>query len=392
MNSLGASVRMRGLSLIELMIAMLIGTILMLGIFQVFSSSRAAYQLSEGVARAQENGRFALDYLQRDIRMAGHFGCVNDQAMMRQNPATLKTTFSAAIHPSLDFGVSIQGYEADGSEPGEDVSLASGTAGFTPALPAEYAAQMGDAAAGSDVIVLRYLAPEGVPVTGISGTAAQPVFEFDSSRWGVLQSGVGNPGIFGVSDCVGATVFQAQTVAAAAGTIALGTAPNNTVELSQVFTAGQTMLYRAESAAYYVAANANGGSSLYRLRFLYTPNAANPVVQKEELVEGVENMQLLYGQDRELDSAKPPTGYIDRQYTAAQVESTAPAAVADAWRRVGAVQIGLVLSSPERAAAEQAGDAHKLNALGVTFSPPSDSRFRSVYQTTIALRNRLYGN
>jgi len=106
----------------------------------------------------------------------------------------------------------------------------------------------------------------------------------------------------------------------------------------------------------------------------------------------VENMQLLYGQDRELDSAKPPTGYIDRQYTAAQVESTAPAAVADAWRRVGAVQIGLVLSSPERAAAEQAGDAHKLNALGVTFSPPSDSRFRSVYQTTIALRNRLYGN
>src|SRR5690606_38678649 len=115
MNLRPAWARMRGLSLIELMIALVIGTVLMIGIIQVFSSSRAAYQLSEGVARAQENGRFALDYLQRDIRMAGHFGCVNDQAMMRQNPATLKTTFSAAIHPSLDFGVSIQGYEADGS-------------------------------------------------------------------------------------------------------------------------------------------------------------------------------------------------------------------------------------------------------------------------------------
>lgn len=36
--------------------------------------------LAEGSARAQENGRFALEFLQRDIRMAGHFGCVNDQA------------------------------------------------------------------------------------------------------------------------------------------------------------------------------------------------------------------------------------------------------------------------------------------------------------------------
>lgn len=393
MNLRPAWARMRGLSLIELMIALVIGTVLMIGIIQVFSSSRAAYQLSEGVARVQENGRFAMDYLQRDIRMAGHFGCVNDQAMMRENPPTLRTTFAAAAHPALDFGVSIQGYEAAGSEPGDaDVSLSAGSAVFTPALPAQYAAQMGDAVAGSDVIVLRYLAPEGVPVTSVGGTAANPVFNFESSRWNVLQSGVSNPGIFGVGDCMGATVFQAQSVTPGAGAVVMGPAPNNTIDLAQVFTPGQAMLYRAENAVYYVASNASGGRSLYRIRFLYAPNAASPVVNKEELVEGIENMQLLYGQDRELDSSRPPTGYIDRQYTAAQIESAAPAAVAESWRRVGAVQIGLVASSPERASAQQAGDDHKLNSLGVTFAPPADGRFRTVYQSTIALRNRLYGN
>ncbi len=52
---------MSGLSLIELMIALTIGLIIMLGVVQVFAASRTAYQLSEGLARVQENSRFAMD-------------------------------------------------------------------------------------------------------------------------------------------------------------------------------------------------------------------------------------------------------------------------------------------------------------------------------------------
>ena len=98
----------RGLSLIELMIALLIGSILMIGVVQVFAASRTAYQLSEGMSRVQENGRFALDYLQRDIRMAGHFGCVNDQARGQINGA-LNSHFAA--NGPMDFGFSVRGYE-----------------------------------------------------------------------------------------------------------------------------------------------------------------------------------------------------------------------------------------------------------------------------------------
>ncbi|KGP31306.1 hypothetical protein NY67_01610 [Xanthomonas citri pv. fuscans] len=87
--------RNAGVSLIELMIAMVIGLVLLLGVIQVFSASRTAAQLSEGASRAQENGRFALDYLARDIRMAGHFGCVNDQAQFVKSQGDPRVNLSA---------------------------------------------------------------------------------------------------------------------------------------------------------------------------------------------------------------------------------------------------------------------------------------------------------
>lgn len=384
----------QGLSLIELMIAIVIGSILILGLIQIFSASRAAYQLSEGLARAQENGRFAVDYLQRDLRMAGHAGCVNDQAHFKQAPVTFLTTFGAAPHPALNFNVSIEGYEATDTEPGSDVTLlaapAIGGDGFTPALPAEFAAALPNRVNGSDIVVLRYLAPEGVPITTIGGTLAQPVFNVDAGRWSVLQSGVTNPGLFGVSDCMTGTVFQAAATSSTAGTVSAGAAPNNTGSFTNVFTAGQAMLYRAESVIYYVGRNASNRPSLYRLRYSATPSGALTTTA-EELVEGVENLQLIYGQDKELDASKSPTGFIDAQRTADEV-ATSVALATDGWRRVGSVQVGVVLASPDSAASGQAAAANELNALGVSFTAPADGRFRTVYQTTVALRNRLYGN
>ncbi|KAF1686197.1 pilus assembly protein PilW [Pseudoxanthomonas broegbernensis] len=386
--------RPQGLTLIELMIALLIGTILILGLVQVFAASRSAYMLSEGMSRVQENGRFALDFLQRDIRMAGHFGCVNDQAHMANAPVGLVTTFGS--HPGLDFFTSIQGYEATGTAPGATLAVAetpaTGGTGFTPVLPAEIAAATSNRVNGSDIIALRFLMPEGVPVTAIQGSAGTPVFRFDAARWDVLRSGVENPGLFGVADCLNTVVFQAAAVGSAAGSVTAGsTNPiNASSAFTRVFTEGQAMLHRAESVVYYVGLN-NGRPSLYRVRFTAAPGGGL-TAQSQELIEGVENMQLLYGLDRELTANRPPTGYIDRLLAANGVQ-TAVVPAADAWRRVGAVQIGLLTVSPDRATAAQAqADLRPLSALGVAYTAPGDGRYRSVYESTIALRNRLYGN
>lgn len=60
-----------GFSLVELMIAMLLGLILMIGVINVFLSSSQTYRLQEAMFRVQESGRFALDIMARDLRDAG---------------------------------------------------------------------------------------------------------------------------------------------------------------------------------------------------------------------------------------------------------------------------------------------------------------------------------
>ncbi len=340
---------MQGLSLIELMIAMLISMFLLLGLVQVFSASREAYRLSEGLARVQENARFAMDYLQRDIRMAGHFGCVNDQARL-QTPGALNSQFAAA---SLNFNVSIRGYDG-----------APAIAGLSPAP-----------LAGRDSLVLRFLSGNGIPVTALAGNN----ISFDPAKWNVLTTeGVANPTMFGLADCTSADVFPA-TTASSAGV----TAPAAVVlgRYGASPEGGPTMLYRAEALVYYIGNGAGNRPSLFRARIRAD---GTPIQPSEELVEGVEDMQFLYGQDA-LNASGTPTGYISTQGTA----TTVGAAAVD-WRRVGQVQVALLLASPDRASSAQAATAPAL--FGVASAVAADGRYRSTYEMTIALRNRLYGN
>lgn len=65
----------RGLSIIELMIALLLGSLLTVGMVQIFTSNSQAFQMSEAVARTQEYGRIAAEMLTREVRGAGYYGC-----------------------------------------------------------------------------------------------------------------------------------------------------------------------------------------------------------------------------------------------------------------------------------------------------------------------------
>lgn len=62
----------RGLSLVELMVALVLSMILMAGFLQIFLSVRSTYATSEAASRLQENGRFALDFLSEHARLAGY--------------------------------------------------------------------------------------------------------------------------------------------------------------------------------------------------------------------------------------------------------------------------------------------------------------------------------
>ncbi|OEC38817.1 hypothetical protein A7D27_20585 [Pseudomonas sp. 1D4] len=64
--------RQRGLSLVELMIGLTLGLILLLGIIQVFISSKQTFATNDAMAKLQENGRFALEFITQSARQAGY--------------------------------------------------------------------------------------------------------------------------------------------------------------------------------------------------------------------------------------------------------------------------------------------------------------------------------
>jgi type IV pilus assembly protein PilW len=62
----------QGVSLIELMIALLITGVLLVGVITLFASSGRAGRTQSVVSTLSDSGRFATDTLARDLRMAGY--------------------------------------------------------------------------------------------------------------------------------------------------------------------------------------------------------------------------------------------------------------------------------------------------------------------------------
>lgn len=68
---------MRGFTLIELMVAMLLGLIVVGGVISVFLAGQQTYRTNEALGEVEDNSRTAFELLARDLRGAGLTGCDN---------------------------------------------------------------------------------------------------------------------------------------------------------------------------------------------------------------------------------------------------------------------------------------------------------------------------
>ncbi len=66
----------QGLSLIELMIAIMLSIFITAAMISLFVNSKQNYRLNENMSRLQENARFAVSFIARDLRMADYRTCI----------------------------------------------------------------------------------------------------------------------------------------------------------------------------------------------------------------------------------------------------------------------------------------------------------------------------
>ncbi len=89
MQPVARSVRSaRGVTLLELMIAMAIGLVLLLVVLAMYSSSRQSFRLQDGLGRVQEDGRIAMQLIAEEVRQAGFRAAVWNHPRIGYAPIT----------------------------------------------------------------------------------------------------------------------------------------------------------------------------------------------------------------------------------------------------------------------------------------------------------------
>lgn len=328
----------RGFSLVELMVAMVISLILLGGVIKIYESSKQAYRAQDGQARLQENGRFAMYFLAKDIRMAGYMGC---NQLSQVNPNVIAD--NPPMTPLFSAETVIGGYDG-------------GT------WPASFPAEPAKLVKGTDAILVRHASSTGASLTGgpMSGKSAEIKI---GSNPGNYQAG----DLLFITDCSSADIFRATSVSnVTGGIITIAHASGNiSNKLSKAYgTNAQVMAF--EYSLYYISATATPGvDALYRV----TANSG-----PEELVDGVRNMQFLYGVDTD------GNGSVDEYRTASEVD-----AITDGWSDVVSVRVSLLLVSQGNFLTQI---RQELRFNGALYTAP-DNRMYAAFSDTVALRNRI---
>ena len=337
---------LRGVGLVELMVSLVIGLLLILVIASVYLGSRTTHRSGEAISRLQESGRFAFGFLARDIRQSGFVGCGGATV-------TMFNALNNSTNLEYDFARPIFGYDTGTNDTSWNATPPSMITSPKP---------------GSDILIVRSIVGGGSGVSLHTGSIDQPGSE--PIQVSTANNFAANDVVMAVN-CLGAAVFQLSDVTTAASTMTLdhatgGTAPGNaSAQLGREFTDGE--VYKLSSFAFYVRDNSAGVPSLYR-REISLPGS-----QAQELVEGVEKMQILYGIDSNDDRS------ADDYISGAEVQA------GDLWRRVVSVRLELLVRSPD----DNASDVSPIYRIGGDDYRAPDRRLRQVLTTTIALRNRV---
>ena len=350
--------RCQGLTLVELMISLVLSLLLSAAIVQLFIGNKQTFRMQEATARLQENGRFAMEFITRDMRVAGYSGCVLDAENVTNTLNDRDTSFL------WGFSRAVQGFDG-GSTNWSPNWTGSAYADF------DFDDNPGPAAiAGTDIITLHAI--EGLELKGTQEGNLLSSNPGEADIEGASDAGIQAGDIIFVTDCDKAAITQVTGINGNKLQHDDGTSDtpgNSTDTLSHVYADAE--VFKARAVSYFIALGSGGRPSLWR--------RIDPGIT-EEVVEGVEDMQILYGLADDVNK----WGTVSRYLTAAELETANAATAEDLWRQVAAVRFRLLVQSDDNVA-EQA-QTYRYDGAAIT---AGDARVRREFVTTVGVRNRI---
>ena len=331
--------RVRGFSLIELLISIAIGLIIVVAAISAYVGASGASKMSEAQARMNEDAQAALNVLTQQIRMAGNNpDQPNRTELSRRNPVYGTTTFTTSPGTFTTSYFTIRGCDGKFSDITSAANLDALTcAGGTSTLP--------------DSIAVNY----------------------EADRFNTVATTAGLP-----TDCLGNVL---STVTATLP-IVNSTPPPISTPGDVTYTVADTRFYIGTSTAIvspslYCKGNGGGGTA-------------------QPLVENIEDLQFTYGTVVSNATTTAPitgtatvatvAGYLSANEVVTQSD-LAMLQLPDRWGKVTVVRICVLVRSEDTVAPDLVS-ARYSKCDGTLETAPPDRRLRRAYFATVALRNR----
>lgn len=314
----------RGFSLVELMVAMVLSIALIGGALMVYSSTSSSYRAQEANAQLIESGRTAIELISRDLRMAEYWRCIGWQAANLSNhlPYQQRGIYSAnGANGAPDSLRMLQALDPTAVTVQAQVTLAELNLAMVPAT----------------------VTPNAISVSSGAGFAANDIVV--------------------INDCAKGDVFTITGVNN-------NTISHNCTTCVETYGVNSTLL-RVQDTTYQIANNADSQPALFRV--------LNGGVQ-EELLAGVEDMQVFFGEDTDSD------GVANRYVTAEVInEPCSSGTNPGCWLRVVTVRVALLLRTLEDNVVIEP-QTYVFNGATVT---ATDRRMRRAFTFVVALRNQF---
>ncbi|MGN5290573.1 PilW family protein [Aeromonas sp. 11P] len=320
----------RGFTLVEWLVAMLLGLFILAGVFTVFVMSRSSSEDAFDQSELQENGRLAIRLISQDIKWAGFFGAYTGQST--QVGSSLSLSAGSIVPASSD----CLDERSVGSLPSNAgpirglwvsrVSTTKGLAGFACILAA-------DRVANSDVISIKRLV--GRPIPASEGLDTNRFYMAANSQEARIIKGSETRPLFGANN--------------------------------------ESQVWEYQHYIYYLSQE--DGIPVLRKRYL-TVNGGSALIGGA-MAEGVEHMVLMYG----VDDTLIPDGRIDRYMSTDQMTT-------QRWNegRVLGARLFLLIRAARESSRYKNNNSYQLG--NITVNGGGDGYRRLLLESSIALRNQ----